>query len=68
SNSYVDLPTGICGKGVPGLVDDPAFSEFWTWRDRLYNDFRKVRSNSGPGGSGPSASAPTTGPVAIGID
>ena len=68
SNLYVDLPTGICGKGVPGLVDDPAFSEFWTWRDRLYNDFRKVRSSSGPGGNGPSASAPTTGPVAIGID
>ena len=59
---YIDLPSGICGKGVPGLVDDPAFSEFWTWRDRLYADFRKTRSG------GPTASAPATGPVAIGID
>ena len=59
---YIDLPEGICGKGVPGLVDDPAFSEFWTWRDRLYADFRNPRSN------GPTASAPTTGPVAIGIE
>ena len=65
SELYVDLPSGICGKGVPGLVDDPAFSEFWVWRDRLYADFRKPRSGR------PSASAPTgttTGPVAIGIE
>lgn len=63
SNLYVDLPNGICGKGVPGLADDPMFSEFWTWRDRLYSDFRQIRK-----GGGPTASAPATGPVAIGID
>lgn len=62
SSIYVDLPVGICDKGVPGLVDDPAFSAFWSWRDQLYRDFRRQRS------IGPSASAPTTGPVAIGID
>jgi glutathione S-transferase len=60
SEIYLDLPVGICGKGVPGLADDPAFSRFWQWRDQLYRDFRKPRS-IGP-------SAPTTGPVAIGID
>ncbi len=59
---YVDLPVGICDKGVPGLSDDPAFSPFWLWRDQLYADFRKLRS------VGPTAGAPTTGPVAIGID
>jgi glutathione S-transferase len=62
SEIYIDLPVGICNKGVPGLVDDPAFGEFWLWRDRLYSDFRKPRVNR------PSASAPATGPVAIGID
>ncbi len=63
SEVYLDLPVGICNKGVPGLVDDPAFSAFWLWRDRLYSDFRKPRVINRP-----SASAPTTGPVAIGID
>ncbi|NJM96096.1 MAG: glutathione S-transferase family protein [Phormidesmis sp. RL_2_1] len=63
---YVDLPMGICDKGVPGLADDPAFSTFWQWREQLYRDFRKQRSTR------PSAGAPVTdgatGPVAIGID
>ena len=63
SSLYIDLPAGICDKGVPGLVDDPAFATFWAWRDRLYQDFRKPRSNIGP-----TAGAPTTGPVAIGIE
>lgn len=62
SHLYIDLPVGICGKGVPGLVDDPAFSEFWIWRDRLYSDFRKVRS----GGIG--STVPASGPTTIGID
>lgn len=59
---YIDLPAGICDKGVPGLADDPAFSPFWLWRDQLYADFRKLRS------VGPTAGVLTTGPVAIGID
>ncbi|MEM8502143.1 MAG: glutathione S-transferase family protein [Cyanobacteria bacterium P01_D01_bin.1] len=63
STLYVDLPAGIAGKGVPGLADAPEYASFWTWRDRLYTDFRKSRS-------GPTATAPATGsgPVAIGID
>ena len=61
STLYVDLPAGLGGKGVPGLADAPEFKAFWDWRDRLYADFRKPRS-------GPTASAPATGPVAIGID
>ena len=58
---YVDLPVGIGGKGVPGLADAPEFKPFWEWRDRLYQDFRKPRT-------GPTASAPASGPVSIGIE
>ncbi|MEL6454658.1 MAG: glutathione S-transferase domain-containing protein, partial [Cyanobacteria bacterium J06623_5] len=58
---YLDLPAGIGGKGVPGLADVPEYEVFWTWRDRLYADFRKPRT-------GPTASAPASGPVAIGIE
>ena len=54
---YVDLPDGLGEKGVPGLADAPEYERFWTWRDRLYADYRQVRSeppqNSGNGGSGP---------------
>lgn len=62
SEIYVDLPSGICNKGVPGLADDPAFADFWLWRDQLYGNFRKMRSD------GPKLGSPATGPVSIGID
>ncbi|MEM1240078.1 MAG: glutathione S-transferase family protein [Cyanobacteria bacterium P01_H01_bin.26] len=55
---YVDLPGGLCGMGVPGLADAPEYERFWTWRDRLYADYRQVRS-------GPTDSS---GPVKIGIE
>jgi glutathione S-transferase len=61
---YVDLPAGICDKGVPGLADDPAYSAFFEWRDRLYADYRKIRLTP-PGGSGGSGGS---GPTAISID
>lgn len=65
SRHYVDLPAGICDKGVPGLADDPAFQPFFDWRDRLYADYRQPRDLT------PSAS-PTTdagpGPTRISID
>ncbi|MGD1857849.1 MAG: glutathione S-transferase family protein [Leptolyngbyaceae cyanobacterium] len=57
---YVDLPAGLCEKGVPGLADNPVYESFWTWRDRLYADYRNVRSEP-PQPSG-------NGPVKIGID
>ncbi|MEM9907042.1 MAG: glutathione S-transferase family protein [Cyanobacteria bacterium P01_D01_bin.44] len=56
---YLDLPEGICGKGVPGLADADEFKPFWDWRERLYADYRKTRS------SDPNRSS---GPVKIGID
>lgn len=38
---YIDLPPSIQGKGVPGLADNPKYEAFFTWRDKLYADFRK---------------------------
>lgn len=59
AKQYVDLPVGICDKGVPGLADVPQFESFWNWRDRLYADYRKLRTGGPTGG---------TGPVTIGIE
>lgn len=57
---YVDLPEGLSEKGVPGLADAPDYERFWTWRDRLYADYRQVRSDF-PNNS-------DSGPVNIGIE
>ncbi|MFN6567557.1 glutathione S-transferase family protein [Dendronalium sp. ChiSLP03b] len=38
---YLDLPASIRGKGVPALVNNPDYEPFFTWRDRLYAQFRK---------------------------
>ncbi|MBX2864971.1 MAG: glutathione S-transferase family protein [Leptolyngbyaceae cyanobacterium MAG.088] len=57
---YVDLPAGLSEKGVPGLADNPDYELFWTWRDRLYADYRQVRTEP--------PKDPGSGPVKIGID
>ncbi|MEO0534796.1 MAG: glutathione S-transferase family protein [Cyanobacteria bacterium P01_A01_bin.123] len=62
AQQYVDLPPGICDKGVPGLADDPAYQEFFAWRDRLYADYREVRVPTTPSSSGGSS------PQSINID
>lgn len=56
SNQYVDLPEGICGKGVPGLADDISYQPFFDWRDRLYLNFRKARA----AGTSTSSGGPTS--------
>ncbi|MDX2099971.1 MAG: glutathione S-transferase family protein [Leptolyngbyaceae cyanobacterium bins.59] len=38
---YLDIPGDLRGKGVPGLAENPAYASFFTWRDRLYQSFRK---------------------------
>ena len=38
---YLDLPASFRGKGVPILADNPDYEPFFTWRDRLYAQFRK---------------------------
>lgn len=59
TGAYLDLPAALKGLGVPGLADNPAYSSFWSWRDRLYADYRKL-------GSDPTASGP--GPTSIDIE
>ena len=59
SSRYVNLPQGICGKGVPGLADVPEYQPFFDWRDRLYSEFRAVRdvaaSETSPAAGGPTS-------------
>lgn len=56
---YLDLPSTLKGKGVPGIADIGTFAPFFDWRDRLYADFRK--SSTSPTGS-------ASGPTSIDID
>lgn len=50
---YLNLPATIRGKGVPGLADNPLYEPFFTWRDRLYAQFRQplTINTTGPGSS-----------------
>ncbi|MEM6426002.1 MAG: glutathione S-transferase family protein [Cyanobacteria bacterium P01_D01_bin.128] len=66
AQEYIDLPEGICDKGVPGLADDPAFESFFAWRDRLYADYREVRIPTPPTGTATGSSR--RGPQSISID
>ena len=38
---YLDLPEQLRGKGVPGIADSYLYEPFFTWRDRLYAQYRK---------------------------
>jgi glutathione S-transferase len=55
---YLNIPSNLKGKGLPGFADNPAYEIFFTWRDRLYAEYRKphVDNNNFP----PTATAPTT--------
>jgi len=56
--SYMDIPNQLAGKALPGIGDNPAFEPFFTWRDRLYSEYRQPAVSSGS--SGTSASAPSS--------
>jgi glutathione S-transferase len=53
---YLNIADNLKGKGIPGFADNPDYDLFFTWRDKLYADFRKPHkpdlNNSG--------AAPTT--------
>lgn len=56
TGDYLDIPNALKGKGVPGIADIGTFEPFFTWRDRLYADFRTtVPSAATPSGSSPTS-------------
>jgi glutathione S-transferase len=55
--NYLDIPESLQGKGIPGLADNSNYDRFFTWRDRLYADYRKSSANSTNNSSG---SSPTS--------
>jgi len=36
------IPDTLRGRGIPGLADNPAYTAFFEWRDRLYQSCRQV--------------------------
>lgn len=55
---YLDLPVTLRGKGVSGLADSVVYEPFFSWRDRLYAQYRKPLIGS----------STTTTPTSIQID
>jgi glutathione S-transferase len=42
AGNYVDIPESLKGKGVSGIADIGTFEPFFSWRDRLYADYRRI--------------------------
>ncbi|MGB3694617.1 MAG: glutathione S-transferase family protein [Spirulinaceae cyanobacterium] len=40
--NYLDIPSELQGKGIPGLADNTMYEPFFTWRDRLYSEYRRL--------------------------
>ncbi|MDJ0620316.1 MAG: glutathione S-transferase family protein [Calothrix sp. MO_192.B10] len=53
--AYLDMPETLRGKGVPGLADNPDYEPFFTWRDRLYSQFRKPLTGQAGTGNAPTS-------------
>lgn len=52
---YLDLPATLKGKGIPGLADSVVYQPFFSWRDRLYAQYRKPLAGSSPTSSSPTS-------------
>lgn len=57
--AYLNLPATLRGKGISGLADNMVYEPFFTWRDRLYAQYRKPLTGY---------SIPTGGPTSISIE
>ena len=57
---YLNIADNLKGKGVPGFADNPDYDLFFTWRDKLYADFRKPHKPDISGNRPGKATAPTT--------
>ena len=53
--AYIDMPEALRGKGVPGLADNPDYEPFFTWRDRIYAQFRKPLTGQNNTGNAPTS-------------
>lgn len=53
--SYFNLPEEIRGKGIPGLADNRAYEPFFSWRDRLYENYRQPLIQDTTTGSSPTS-------------
>lgn len=60
SGNYLNIPENLKGKGIPGFADNPDYDIFFTWRDKLYTDFRKPHK--------PEMNSSGTAPTTITID
>ncbi|MBC7971092.1 MAG: glutathione S-transferase family protein [Verrucomicrobia bacterium] len=49
--NYLEIPEALKDKGVPGIADVGLFEPFFSWRDRLYADYRKPLLGSSSTGS-----------------
>ena len=38
---YLNVPEQLKGKGIPGLADNIIYDPFFTWRDRIYAEYRQ---------------------------
>lgn len=56
---YLELPATLRGKGISGLGDSAIYEPFFTWRDRLYAQYRQPITGY---------STPSTAPTSINID
>ncbi|PSO59642.1 MAG: glutathione S-transferase [Cyanobacteria bacterium QS_7_48_42] len=52
ARAYLNLPTALAGKGIPGLADNMAYETFFEWRDRLYSEYRHSSTSTGMSSSG----------------
>jgi glutathione S-transferase len=55
ADSYLNLPEALKGTGIPGIADNPAYETFFTWRDRLYADYRQPITSTNLSGSSPTS-------------
>jgi glutathione S-transferase len=60
--AYFDIPIDVESKSIPGLADNTAYESFFTWRDRLYADYRQPvdKSSSSNFGGGSNDNQPTS--------
>jgi glutathione S-transferase len=52
---YLDIPEKLKGKGVPEIADNSLYAPFFSWRDRLYYQYRQPLTPTDSTGSAPTS-------------